>query len=57
MPAGEPVSILSGDWECYEPDPSARRCMTENLKKNPAMVIVLLRDKVRLMPKRDLREL
>jgi hypothetical protein len=57
IPAGESVSILSGDWERYEPDTSARRCMTENLKNNSAMVVVLLRDKVRLMPKSDLREL
>jgi hypothetical protein len=56
IPAGEPVIVLSSGWERYEPDPSARRCMTENLKKNPAMVVVILRDKVRLMPKSGLRE-
>ena len=57
MPAGEPVSILSAGWERHEPDPSARRGITDNLEAHPELVAVLLRDKVRVMPQNDLKEL
>jgi len=57
MPAGEPVSILSAGWERHENDASARRGITDNLKSHPELVPVLLRNKVRVMPQIDLKEL
>jgi len=57
VPAGEPVSILSDGWERHEPDVSAHWGIADNLRLHPELVPVLLRDKVRVMPQNDLREL
>ena len=55
VPAGEPVSILSDGWEQHEHDVSARRGITDNLSAHPKLVPVLLRNKVRVMPRCDLK--